>query len=365
MKRGRKRGDGSFKKLSNGTIELTISVGYDLYGKRQRKKFYGQTETECRKKYKEFLKGGEKQPSKSKEYTLSAWLDKWLKTYKARKVQASTYEEYVYLASHATKHRIGKMKLSEIKPIHVTEFFADIIKYSHTVRKKTRFLLNAAFECAIDNDFCVKNPVRRAEIAKKAQTEKEAFTEEEARKILDFAKSDECFGLPIYIMLNSGIRSGEMRALTTEKIDFESGIIKIDTAVKETGELGLPKNGKPRNIPIEPKVLDFLKENVDKQANYIVGDFYYVPKDGFRSRYEGFFKRLNDSLKDKGVKPIEIKSPHSLRHTFGTLRQKSGMPIAVLMAIMGHQSREMTDHYTHMNDVTTLSEAVSKYPYLE
>lgn len=52
----RKSGDGSFKALSNGTVEFTVSVGYDLYGNRIRKKFYGKTENECRKKYKEFIK---------------------------------------------------------------------------------------------------------------------------------------------------------------------------------------------------------------------------------------------------------------------------------------------------------------------
>jgi hypothetical protein len=56
----RRKGDGCFKKFPNGTIEFTVSIGYDIYGKRQRKKFYGKTETEARRKYKEFLKEGGK-----------------------------------------------------------------------------------------------------------------------------------------------------------------------------------------------------------------------------------------------------------------------------------------------------------------
>jgi integrase len=183
-----KKGGGTFTKLKNGTIEFTVSVGYNECGKRQRKKFYGKTETECHKKYREYIKEGDKPKVKPIEHTLSSWFDEWLVTYKEKKVQSSTYDEYVKLATRVKNHRIGDMKLTQIKPIHVTEFFTAIIGYSHSVRKKTRFLLTAAFECAVDNDYCSKNPVKRAEIAKKPQTKKEPFTEDEAKTIIDFAQ---------------------------------------------------------------------------------------------------------------------------------------------------------------------------------
>ncbi|MCL2639078.1 MAG: site-specific integrase [Oscillospiraceae bacterium] len=360
----RKNHDGSFRKLPNGTIEFAVSTGFDAYGKHQRKRFYGKTELECRKKHKEFIKAGEKQPVKIKEYTLSKWLDEWLRIYKENNVQASTYDEYVSFSCHIKRHKIGNMKLSQIKPIHVTEYFSSKIKYSHSYRKRSKFLINAAFESAIDNDFCLKNPVRRAEIAKKAQPEREAYTEEETQVIIDFAKSDEIFGLSIYIMLNTGIRSGEMRALTVDRIDFDNGIIKIDRAVKHTEELGKPKNGKTRYIPLEEDVTDFLKSKLQGKTGYIVSGDYYVSRAGFRSRYLHFFNRLDKYLKENGALPVKRKSPHSTRHTFGTLRQKNGMPIAMVAALLGHCSTEVTDKYTHLGDVSTLSEAVKKYPYL-
>ena len=227
-----------------------------------------------------------------------------------------------------------------------------------------RFLIGAAFECAVDNDLCTKNPVKRAEIAKKSTPEKEAYTEDEVHTILDFAKTDELFGVPMYILLNSGIRGGEMRALSVDRIDFDNGIIKIDRAVKETGELGKPKNGKIRYIPLNSEATEFLKSELHGKIGYIIGGDYYVSKDGFRGRHDWFFKRLNQFLESEGKPPIVMKSPHSLRHSFGTLCQKSGMPVAILMEIMGHSSREMTDHYTHVGDITTLSEAIKKYSFL-
>ena len=361
----RKKGDGSFRKLPNGSVEFTVELGNDIYGVRQRKRFYGKTEAECRKKHKQFIKDGEKRPAKSKEHTLSSWLDEWLITYKKVNVQDSTYEDYSYLAGYAKKHSIGNMKLSAIKPMHITDFFKSIINRSHSARKKARFLLNATFECAIDNDLCDRNPVRRAEIAKKAQPEKEPFTEDEARTIINYAKTDEFFGVAVYIMMNTGIRSGEMRAMSVEQIDFENGVITIDRAVKHTEELGKPKNGKTRYIPLEEDVVEFLQSKLHGESGYIVGGSHHVTRAGFRSRYLHFFNRLNKYLESMGQERIGIKPPHATRHTFSTLRQKNGMPIAMVSELLGHSSTEVTDKYTHLGSVDILSEAVRKYRFLE
>jgi integrase len=360
----RKKGDGSFRRLSNNSIEFAISIGSDVYGSRQRKFFYGKTEAECRKKYKDFMKGGEKQPSKLKERTLSQWLDEWLMIYKENKVEGSTYKDYCYLAAHVRKHKIGKMKLSQVKSLHVTEYFTSIIGFSQNFRKKTRFLLNGAFESAIDNDFCAKNPVRRAEIARKPEPKKEAFTEDEARAILEFAKTDEVFGVSVCIMLNTGIRSGELRALTVDKIDFENGIITIDSAVKRTNVLGTPKNGKTRYIPLKPEVLEFLQEKVNRDTKYIVGDSHYVTSSALRCSYEAFFTRMNAFLESAGEKTVPLRSPHTTRHTTGTLWQKNGMPIVMVMELLGHSSLAMTEKYTHVGDVSVLAEAVKKYSFI-
>jgi hypothetical protein len=134
----RKKGDGCFRKLPNGTVEYIVTIENDIYGNRQRKRFYGKTESECRKKYKEFLKAGEKQQGKTQERTLSVWLDEWLSTYKANKVEASTYADYIYLANHVKEHKLGGMKLTAVKPLHVTEYFTNKAEYSHSFLKRSQ-----------------------------------------------------------------------------------------------------------------------------------------------------------------------------------------------------------------------------------
>ena len=357
------KGGGSFRERPDGSWEYTISLGADMYGTRRRKSFYGETQSECLKKYKRFLKEGEKSQSKTKEHTLSGWIDnEWLPVYKANKVQSSTYLNYTNLADHVKKHKIGNMKLSQIKPIHITAFFVDIDEYSKSFRGQMRFLLNGAFECAIDNDLCTKNPVKRAEIAKKHQPEKECFSQEEATAIIDFAKTDLVFGIPMYIMLNTAIRGQELRALTLNKIDFDKGKILINEAIKQNGKLGLPKNNKSRIVPINPEVSVFLKSKIDPNTNYIVGNTCYTTYDEFKDKYEAFFKRLNESLVNAGRKPIAMKPPHTCRHTVSTLWQAMGMPRELVAEILGHSSVDTTAIYTH-TQLSTLSKAVEKYDF--
>jgi integrase len=358
------KGGGSFRDMPNGMREYTINIGSDIYGNRRRKSFYGKTDSECLKKYKLFQKEGEQKPAKSKAPTVSAWADRWLEIYKKGDVEDSTYEDYRYMVGYIKKHSIAKMRLPDVQPVHVKGFFKSINDYSHSVQKKVRFILSAIFEAAIDNEYCNRNPVRNVKLGKSNQTEeKEAFTEDEVKTILEFAKTDRWFGLPITIMLNSGIRSGEMRALSPTQIDLKTGVITVDRAVKHTEVLGKPKNNKTRYVPLEPDVAEFLAERIDRSAKYLVGNTHYVTRAGFRSRYLHFFNRLNKHLASQGLEAIDMKSPHATRHTYSTLRQKHGMPVAMVSALLGHSSTDVTDKYTHLKDVDTLSEAVRKYGF--
>ncbi len=232
MPKTRKNGDGTFRKKANGRIEYMVSYGYDMYGKRLRKSFSGKNEAECRRKAKAYEQELNSKKIAVTEYTLSEWLDTWVETYKSHTVQPSTYKEYKYIIDIIKTHRISSMKLTDIKPLHITDFFNSKTDYSKTIIKKLRFVLNGAFEAGIDNDLCYKNPVRRASIPVKNQKEKTAYSEEDAKIINDFAVTDELFGIPMLILLNTGIRSGELRALRYHDIDIQKRCIYITQSIK-------------------------------------------------------------------------------------------------------------------------------------
>lgn len=365
MSKGNKRqhGDGTFRRLKNGSFEYTISLGTDVYGERLRKSFYGANKAECRRKAREFLKGVGQEKVVATDYTLGEWANRWLKSYRGtgKQAQTSTLEEYKYLSEFITSHKISKVKLIDIKPIMVDDFFNEALSnYSHSTNKKVRFVLNAVFESAIENDLCYKNPVKKVAIPIKKPNKKTPFTDEEKEVIIEFAKTDELFGLAMIILLETGIRSGELRALQPSAFNFEDGYVLIDKAVKKTGELGFPKNGKSRIIPIREVILKHIENNIDLSAKYVVSGDYYTSESGIRSRYLCFFRRLNEQRKDSNLKPIPSYSPHICRHTYSTTLQRKGVPMTIVSTLLGHSSLEVTEGYTHLSALQDLKNAIEK-----
>lgn len=368
MPKRRDSGDGTFRELPNGTLEYTISYGYDAYGRRQRKRFYGKNPAECRRKSKDFLKGVGSKKNAVTDYTLGKWLDRWLASYRGkripageRQIQQSTLDEYKKYAGMIKKHKIANVLLTNIKPIMISDFLADDLeKYSHTVIKKTRFLLNAAFEVAIENDFCYKNPMRTAAIPQKAPGEKKAFTDIESTVITEFACHDREFGASMLLLLHAGLRSEELRAIGP--CDIVGRIVTIDKAVKEGGNLGLPKNGRPRVVPLPADIVESLHRCIDQSDKYLLGGDEFLTKDKLRSRYDAFFRRLNKHLESQKQKPIKRLPPHCCRHTYATQLRRKGVPLEIVSALLGHSELSVTDGYTHLNEVDDLIKALDSQP---
>ena len=144
--------------------------------------------------------------------SLGAWGTEWLVTYKKDTVAPHTYTGYVYLMRHIVNSGIGKMPLTDIKPIHIKKFLTGKKDTSHSTVTKLKAFLYAIFECGIDNDLCIKNPARNVKPPSIAQGEKEAFTDVEINTILEYSATNEgkWFELAINTLLYTGLRRGEV-----------------------------------------------------------------------------------------------------------------------------------------------------------
>lgn len=366
MEKRRDDGDGTFRTLPNGTLEYTVSHGYDAYGKRQRKRFYGKNPSECRRKAKDFLKDVGTEKAAVVDYTLGQWLDRWLQSYYGKRIQAgqnqiqqSTIDEYKKYAERIKKYKIANMKLVNIKPLIISDFFHnDLAEYSYTVIKKTRFLLNAAFEAAIENDYCYKNPVKNAAIPQKAPGEKKTFSDESVKIIDEFALLDKDFGVSILLLLHAGLRSEELRAIGP--VDIRGRVVTIDKAIKESGELGDTKNHKPRKVPLKKSIAENINDMLNHSDKYILGGENFVGKDTLRSKYDAFFNRMNKWLAAQDKPDIQRLPPHCCRHTYSTQLQRAGIPMTIVAALLGHSELAVTERYTHLDELDDLTKAIDR-----
>lgn len=252
-----------------------------------------------------------------------------------------------------------------LKPINIAEFYdwcttANNGKpYSKETLGGIRTILRSSYDDAIENELCVKNPASRVPLPKleKPKT-KRAYSNEQIDAITEFAKSDSIFGHGILILLWTGIRSGELRALLWSDIDLNNNVIYINKAIKSDNEIGVTKNGESRAIPIRKDIADYLRD-FPKNTRYVITtiDDNYVRRETIRHKLKYFFKRLNIHRKNQNLSEIPQYTPHEFRHSYTTWYMRRGANIEILQKITGHKDSDMTLHYTHY-DVEDLRKIV-------
>lgn len=152
---------------------------------------------------------------------------------------------------------------------------------------------------------------------------------EEIPKALSSIKSNIVRNIAI-VQLHTGMRIGEVLALTPADIDFNNGTIRINKTKTQGGQIKPPKTvNSVRTIEVSEQVL------------YILKDFISNKKFIFNTSYTNVCKHL---------KKCNLKS-HTFRHTHVALLIEQNIPIKVIAERLGHSDTNTTlKIYTHVTD---------------
>ena len=142
----------------------------------------------------------------------------------------------------------------------------------------------------------------------------------------------------------TGMRSGEMFALTWEDIDFVTGMISITKQWTSKDGITEPKNREHRRVPISSDLRNFLLEL--RSLPPVEGN-HVLPRLTEWERGEQA-KVLKVFCKVIGITEIKF---HDLRATFITNLLSQGVPLAQVMSIVGHRHTDTTDIYLRLAGV--------------
>ena len=289
------------------------------------------------------------------EKEISQIADLW-KEEKKQFVKKSTYAAYSLIVDTHLLPVFGN--LTQVTEKEVQEFV--LIKLQAGLSQKTikdiLIVLRMILKYGAKEQYCTYLP-----FDVKFPTERECqklsvLSISNQRKIINYVIENFTFrNLGLFICLSTGIRIGEVCALTWEDIDTDNGIIHIRKTLQR---IYVNENGKKRTELLidTPKTatsmrdIPMIKElyGILKPLKKIVRNDYFVLTNDITPTeprtYRNYYKKL---LKKLGIPPVKF---HGLRHSFATRCIESKCDYKTVSVILGHSNISTTlNLYVHPN----------------
>lgn len=271
----------------------------------------------------------------------------------SHRLRQSTMQNKRFLIDLKLLPYFGKHRMCDIKATHVRKWQNDLISYrdasdkpySQTYIRTLNNQITAIFNYAIKYYGLADNPCRKAgTIGKNHADEMEFWTFQEFSTFIEAIKDKPQTYTAFMTLYYTGIRIGELMALTLDDIDFENGSISVSKTRQRLDGADVitpPKTPKSKRIiPIPPLLVECIQCYVNKLYG-LTSDDYIFPFTKWYLHHE-----MNRGCKLSGVKRIRL---HDLRHSHASLLIELGFSPLLIADRLGHEKVETTlNTYSHL-----------------
>lgn len=193
-----------------------------------------------------------------------------------------------------------------------------------------RRILSSFFSWLEDEDYILKNPVRRIHKVKTGVNIKETYSDEALELMRDNCQELRDLAM-IDMLASTGMRVGEMVLLNKNDIDFNE---------RECIVFG--KGSKERVVYFDARTKIHLQNYLDSRNDNNPALFVALKAPHERLKIGGIETRLREFGKQLGLHKVH---PHKFRRTLATMAIDKGMPIEQLQQLLGHRKIDTTLQY--------------------
>lgn len=277
--------------------------------------------------------------------------DWFLQYHNAYCVDVITYvkqREYWYI-NEKHFYPIADMELSEIKPIDIQKCIKTTKGYCSERQRDTFFLLRRVLQEAIYNGLLDSNPAQYIKPPKRIHKYADTFETKQIQMLFDGdSKLSRMFEFDLW----TGLRRGELLALSWENIDLENKTLRVCQTLVKTANgdeiIHTTKSRRERVIPIADKAVELL--HLIKKYDSTDG-FLFTSERGLPISLRNYNRLYHKYFAGQQEKHPELQylSPHKLRHSYATYMLYCGADIETLRALLGHVDIATTQRYIHSN----------------
>lgn len=207
-----------------------------------------------------------------------------------------------------------------------------------------------------DKDYLVRDPGESLQLPKKPRRlPKVILNPQEVKKLISAPDTQTRQGyrnrIILEILYDTAIRRAEVSAIRISELDLDSGYIRIQG-----------KGDKERVVPLSKRVCELVNNYLLMIRPSYVKDkdpgFLILNRWGERMEANSVWAVVKRCLQQSGIK--KNVATHTMRHTCATHMLRNGAPVRHLQEMLGHESLESTQVYTHVT-INDLKEVHARY----
>lgn len=288
-----------------------------------------------------------------RDLTVERFVTDWLDAVKFD-LATNTHVRYAGLMKQHVIPRIGKMQLARVTPQHLSRIYKAVHEAGLSaqtalhIHRAVHTALNYAVKVTKDLRENVASRLKAPTVEHRVNT---SITPEKVRALFASVRGTR-LEAPIILAGLTGLRRGELLALTWATIDLKRESLYVAQAVAHTRRHGvefkLPKSKRSRRvIPLAPECVELLRVHKERQAAiqadageaYDNQDLVFPSPDGSPWLPDSFSVQFAKLARTAGLEGFRL---HYLRHSFATLALADGVSIRELSDLLGHGDPSFT-----------------------